>query len=157
MKHYIAIIAILFIFIAGVTMEAQETNKPVKGLKVTFLIYSGRPNPTLTITDEKLIDKIESFIKYTPKNENFKGETVSPSILGYKGILVENFSDSMPDTESLLVFHSNVELKSKTLLGSSATKEIIDDATVELQEMLVQEAQAHGVIDQKEVDLIHQK
>jgi len=157
MKHYIAIIAIISIFIAGVIMEAQGTNKPVKGFKVTILIYSGRPNPTFMITDENLIKKIESSLKSMPKNSAFKGETVSPSILGYNGILVENLSDLAPNLESFLVFQSNVELKNKKPSETGVTKEILEGTASGLQEMLIREAQTQGAIDQKLVDCIFQK
>jgi len=157
MKHHIIIIMIIFIFIVGVTMEAQEIEKPVKGLKVTILVYSGRPNPTYTTTDENFIKKIDSALKSKPKNKNFKDKTVSPSVLGYNGILVENFSDSMPDLEYFLVFRSNVELKNKKPTEKGVPIEILEDSASELQDMLVREAKARGIIDQKVVDLIYKK
>lgn len=157
MKHYITIIMIISIFMVGVTMGAQELDKPVKGVKVTILIYSGRPNPTFTITDENLIKKIENVLKTKPQKKNLKDKTVSPSVLGYNGILVENFSDLMPELESFLVYHSKVELKSKKPTEKGVTTEILEDTTSELQDMLIKEAQARGIINQKLIDCISKK
>ncbi len=154
MKHYIAIIAVMLLFMAGIYIEAQDVSQTVKGFKVTILIYSGRPNPTFTVTDKNMIEKIESFFKNTPKDKVLKGETVSPNILGYNGILVENLSDKMPDTDFFLVYNANVEVKNKKSADKSMINEMLSDNTLELQKMLIAEAQKQGVIDQKVIDYI---
>jgi len=148
MKHFTIFTVVLFL-IAGVTMNAQNTVKQEKGLKVTIMIFSGRPDPTFTITDESIITKIKDSLGKMPKNEKFNGETVSPAALGYKGILVENSSDLIPDMDSFVVHHSKVEFKNK-----SAVKNFLEDYAYELQDLLVRLALEKGAIDMNLADHI---
>ena len=145
---------VMVLFMAGIYIEAQEASPAVKGFKVTILIFSGRPNPTFTVTDKNMIEKIESFFKKTPKSSVLKGETVSPNILGYNGILVENLSDTMPDTDSFLVYNANVEVKNKKSPDKSMINAILKDNTLGLQKLLIGEGQKQGVIDQTVIDYI---
>lgn len=162
MKNFNAInvvFALVIIFVLSVTMVAQDVNQPgkaSKGLKVTVMIYSGRPNPTFMITDKDVIEKIKKSLTDMPNNSKVKEDTVSPAVLGYKGILVENFSDEMIDTESFLVFHSNVEVKSKQA-AESTEKNMKEDNSLGLQDMLIREAQNRNAIDQKMIDQIYKK
>ena len=148
MKH-LTIFAIVLFLIAGVTLNAQDTAKQEKGLKVTIMIFSGRPNPTFTITDQSIITKIKDSLGKMPKNEKFCGDTVSPAILGFKGILVENSSELLPDMDSVVVHHSKVEFKNK-----NTTKNFLEDYALELQDLLVQQALEKGAIDMNLADHI---
>lgn len=149
MKHFISILAVILMFSSGLMMDAQETVKPTKGLTVTIMIFSGRPNPTFTIKDESIISHISGTLSKMPNTEKCNGLTLSPSILGYQGILVENTSDMMPEIESFIVRHANVELKNK-----NATQNILDDFAAELEDYLIQLAQEQGVLDQNLVNVI---
>lgn len=156
MKNFIALFTVVLFLLVGTTMKSQDIEKPAKNMKVTIMIYSGRPDPTFTITDENTIKKIEKLLSTLPKNDKFNDpkETVSPSVLGYKGILVENYSDLMPDLEYIVVHHANVELKSKTVTETSKVKEFRSDNSKNFEDTLLQEALNQGCIDSKLVDLI---
>ena len=57
------------------------------GVQVTVLLYSGRPNPTFTLTAEQA-DRVRQLVDAAQPDPNFRG-SVLPSILGYNGLLVE--------------------------------------------------------------------
>ncbi len=149
MKHFITILAVILMISSGLMMDAQETVKPTKGLTVTIMIFSGRTNPTFTIKDETIISHISGTLSKMPNTEKCNGLTISPSVLGYQGILVENTSDMMTETESFIVRHSKVELNNK-----NATQYILDDFATELENYLIQLAEEQGIIDQTLVNVI---
>jgi hypothetical protein len=152
MKNYIAFFTVVLFMLIGIgTMESQTIDQPTKGLKVTIMIYSGRPDPTFMITDGNTIQKIEKLLSTLPKNEKYNDpkETVSPNVLGYNGILVENFSDFMPDLEYIVVHHANIELKNKNVTENTKIKEFRSDNSKNFEDTLLQEALTHGCINQK--------
>lgn len=65
--------------------EAPQTS----ALRVTYLVYSGRPNPTLTITDADTIRSIQSQLSGAATTGAGVESTDPPPILGYNGIRIE--------------------------------------------------------------------
>ncbi len=155
MKKSMTRIMVMFMVVVIMACVTVETQSVGKGMKTTIMVYSGQPNPTFTIIDKNTIAKIENLFKNLPKNDNFTGVTVSPSILGYTGILVENFSNSMADVESLLVYREDVEVKTKKPAANDKLKEFHIDQSLALQALLLQEALTQGVIDQALLDAIN--
>ncbi|HVG06832.1 MAG TPA: hypothetical protein VNM67_03945 [Thermoanaerobaculia bacterium] len=69
---------------SGSARAAEDTN----GVQVTVLLYSGRPNPTFTLTAEQA-DRVRQLVAAAQPDPGFRGGSVLPSILGYNGVLVE--------------------------------------------------------------------
>ncbi|MGE5341162.1 MAG: hypothetical protein ACM3SY_06735 [Candidatus Omnitrophota bacterium] len=151
MKHLILVVAIVVGISWGIVMNAQDDPGAANGLKVTILIFSGRPNPTFMITDPVLIDQLTRTVSHLPKDGK-----PTPPVLGFNGILVENFSKRMPDLQSFLVKHSSIELKNKNITGGERG-ELRQDSNLDLQETLLEYARKEGLIDEKIIDLIKLK
>lgn len=77
---------LLLSLLAGPAAWAQ-TAPPA--LRVTYLVYSGRPNPTLTITDAKTIRSLQAQLSGALATGAGVPATELPSLLGYNGIRVE--------------------------------------------------------------------
>jgi len=105
------IVSILTTTIMSISLiNAQQTEDEKAGLQVTFLIYSGRPNPSLVVVDSDQINKIKDIIEKAEVNKTFKKKTVLLSILGYNGILVENRSKIPGLPPILAIYGENIEL-----------------------------------------------
>jgi len=63
------------------------------GPKVTFLIYSGRPNPSLTLNAGQ-VQRLQQLLAAAQPASGAEGRSVLPSILGYNGIVVESHGAS---------------------------------------------------------------
>lgn len=74
--------------------------------KVTVLIYSGRPNPTFTLTAEQA-GRVRQLVDAAQPDPAFRGESVLPSILGYNGLLVEGLA------APIAVYGGRVEIQDK--------------------------------------------
>ena len=112
-RPYIRAILLSILLIAIMTISlihAQQTEGKKAGLLVTFLIYSGRPNPSLVIENSDQINEIKKIIDKAEVNRKFKNKTVLLSILGYNGIVVENRSKVSGLPPSLAVYGENIEL-----------------------------------------------
>jgi hypothetical protein len=59
------------------------------GPKVTFLIYSGRPNPSLTLNAGQ-VQRLQQLLAAAQPANDAEGRSVLPSILGYNGIVIES-------------------------------------------------------------------
>lgn len=62
---------------------------PQKGLRITYLVFSGRPNPTLTLTDAKQVAEIENRLAATLARDSRPDLRPPEPVLGYNGILIE--------------------------------------------------------------------
>jgi hypothetical protein len=82
---------------------AAEGDRP----QVTVLIYSGRPNPTFTLTAEQT-ERLRQLLAAAQPDPEFRGESVLPSILGYNGLLVQGGTGGLP--AALAVYGGRVEV-----------------------------------------------
>lgn len=63
------------------------------GVQITYLVYSGRPNPVLTVTDPAAVRAIESRLTDAMAAPASAGAAADP-VLGYNGILIERVGDA---------------------------------------------------------------
>lgn len=161
---YTIIIMVLSILLTLINLNAQNTEKNENKLQVTIMIFSGRPDPTFSITDENVIKRLEGMLSNLSRSQSkFKENTVIPSILGYRGIRVENKSSFLPEIESFSVHKSDVELMSKSKAegvesAGSEPKEgekvFLMDAAQSIEDMLINLGLESGAIDSVIVDII---
>ena len=78
--------ALLLSLIAAPLAWAQDAPT---ALRVTYLVYSGRPNPTLTITAPATIRSLQSQLSSALATGAGVKSKELPSVLGYNGIRVE--------------------------------------------------------------------
>ncbi len=111
-----------------------------KGIIVRVLLFSGRPDPVYTLEDQQIINKIKSGLAEAKSAEGFDKETVIPSILGYKGILVDNPEMHAELPPRFAVYKGIVEV-------IDGQKQFLMDKNGAIEEMLMNEAIRKGVID----------
>lgn len=81
--------ALLLSLLAGPAAWAQNAPAAPTALRVTYLVYSGRPNPSLTITDAKTIRSLQAQLSSALATGAGVPATELPPVLGYNGIRVE--------------------------------------------------------------------
>ena len=131
-----------FIILTGAICGAQADAK--NRLKVTLLIYSGRPNPTFFIEDQLSIDKVKSLVAELIAVENPDGEATGRPILGYNGIIVENPDGMVADLPT-----SMHVLQNGNVIVMDGKLENLKDQTNALEKFLLSIAEEKKVIDQK--------
>jgi hypothetical protein len=134
----IFISTILFTAIPNVDIAASEDD----GISVTVLLFSGRPDPVYMLENQTLVDRIKAGIKEAKKVDSFDKETIIPSILGYKGILVRN-----PKRRSGLPLQFAVHKGMIEVMDEQ--KRFLKDAEGNIERLLMNEAIRQGVIDEK--------
>ncbi len=75
------------------TMASDVSAQPedLDAVRVHILIYSGRPDPVLVLDPaDAALDRLRRMLATAPPAEGFEGETVTPAVLGYKGLLITN-------------------------------------------------------------------
>jgi hypothetical protein len=112
------------------------------GIIVTILLFSGRPDPVYILDNQTLINQIKSGIGTARKVEGFDKETIIPSVLGYKGILVKN-----PQMRSGLPSQFAVHKGMIEVMGEQ--KQFLKDDMGNIEKLLIDEAIRQGVLDEK--------
>lgn len=98
-----ALLTALAILASALPSPAQ-TAKPQTGLRLTYLMYSGRPNPTVTVTEPKQVAEIERRLAGTLAAGRTDGAAPSP-VLGYNGIRIDRLD--APRGEGWIVVRSD--------------------------------------------------
>lgn len=120
----------------GQLAMAQEE----KGITVRVLLYSGKPDPTYVLGDGALIGQVKSMIARAEPASVSAGEPVIPSILGYKGIIVQNPGRTEGFPSRISVYKERMEV-------IDDTKRILVDRDGALEKMLLDEAIRRGLIE----------
>lgn len=144
-KHFFVAIVLMIMATAAPSAE------PTDGLQVTILIFSGRPNPTFVLTDKAVLTQLKTLFKTIPVNDKFRAATITPSILGYNGILVEAQGKMSKLPNRFLVYKENIEIE-----GIQQKTFLIDSNHV-VEDLLLNYALEQKILDQKMSDLIKSK
>lgn len=136
--------------IISLMITAEEAaEEPIRdGLKVTVMIYSGRPNPTYLVPagEKRKQEMIMGFFAPLETDCNFKKETVIPSILGYKGILVEKTGDCKTfPYDRVYIYKENIETHADKVEG----KQFMLDGGLNLEDYFLRLALEEGVISKE--------
>lgn len=141
---------LLVICLAATFMVLSPNTKAMDDLagnvKVTILVFSGRPNPVFMIEDDLLLDEIKTILDRANPNTEFKDSTVIPARLGYNGMIFENPAKKAGLPATISVYENNIELKNEQV------RFLKDDGSME--RLLLEQALEKKVIDQKIVDFI---
>ena len=139
--------AILVAGACGTDGAASDPPAGASGLTVQVLLYSGRPDPLFAITDNARMVQIRQLLgQAQPDPGAGDRRTVLPSILGYKGILIDNPGGLGGLPRTIAVYHGRVEIRDGTtrfLTGGSA-----------LEGFLIDEAIQSKALDQRAVELL---
>lgn len=126
--------------LAAVGYSQTQGATEAKGLKVTVLLFSGRPDPNFVIDDAASLDQIKKIFE-TSKETKYEKSTVIPSILGYKGISVQNTGTIAGLPESFAVYKGTIEVGTKE-------KKFFTDEGNALEKLLFDKAIERGVIEE---------
>ncbi|TSC24685.1 hypothetical protein [Corallococcus sp. Z5C101001] len=80
-----------------------QAEQPQQGLRVTFLLYSGRPNPSVLVTDPAQVRAIEEQLARAQANGQRTSVAESPAVLGYTGIQIERLGDASRGSAPLVL------------------------------------------------------
>jgi hypothetical protein len=131
---------------ANPSAQAQESGS---GLKVTVMIYSGRPNPTFTVTDAAVIARLSDAYRGASPLEGFDEETVVPSILGYQGVRIENPRGEGSLPRLILAYRGNLEIRNGGV-------RFLSDPGLEIENTVIEQAVELDLMDDLAVRMIRQ-
>lgn len=145
------------------SMMAQAETPKKEALKVELLVFSGRPNPTFAISDEKEIQEILSLAQNLPEKKLKAGDSgLPPAKLGYQGFIVTNNTGTSPEIKSFVVHGPVVQLTLGSVAadGTQATRGAgvqrsarADDANA-LEGKLLLHAKETGIANEEMVEAI---
>ncbi|RKH72585.1 hypothetical protein D7W81_05725 [Corallococcus aberystwythensis] len=132
-----------------------QAEQPQQGLRVTYLLYSGRPNPSVLVTDPAQVRAIEEQLARSLADGQRTTVTESPAVLGYTGIQIERLGDAGRGSAPLVLRGTMLREKADpaqaALASSSAT--VSRDAEV-LEELLLDLGRDQRVIGDVELSVI---
>ncbi|ATC63568.1 hypothetical protein CMV30_06145 [Nibricoccus aquaticus] len=149
-----------FILFGLATVLNAQTPQETRGLRVEVLVFSGRPNPTFTITDTKQISDLLTSVDALSIDATAKAGEDRP-ILGYNGIRVTDLSGSDANAQSFRVRGSAVSVirkqaikAGKATADSIATTDVRNDQGATVETKLLELARQQGAIDDRVLALI---
>lgn len=114
-------------------------------LKIDVLLFSGRPDPSFTITDGALIRQIVSVFEALPTHPTLTDkDSALPPQLGYRGFRVT--PTGMSGITSFDVYGTAVEVISVPASGGAPIKSFRFDTNAALEQLLFQIARAQGAV-----------
>ncbi|MGO1071195.1 hypothetical protein [Lysobacter sp. CA199] len=120
------------------------------GLQITYLVYSGRPNPVVTVTDAASLRAIETRLADAMAAPATAGAAPDP-ILGYNGILIEHVggSSAKAKPQPLVIKGQQVRIDTApaTELKSATASTRTSAAASDLEAMLLKLGQKRGALD----------
>lgn len=135
---------------AGGNASAQApAAAEARTVRVTLLLFSGRPNPTFDLEPGVAAERLKPGLDATKAVEAAAGETVVPGTLGYNGIVVENLANVAGLPRTMIVFRDRVEVRDG--------KASIRAGARDLEDTLVKLALERKAIDEKTVEWMERK
>lgn len=129
--------------------SSNETARSLPHMKITYLLFSGRPNPTLTLPRGKDFDMVTRRIDEAVRTGTRAAEPADPSVLGYNGILIE-----YPDAAGRLtrfVLKSNGLRNESTSAAQTMTRSV---SAMQLEESLLALGRDRGVLNAGVLDAV---
>lgn len=138
----LALTLLLVALAACATGSARAAEGGAAG-QVTVLLYSGRPNPTFTLTAEQA-ERVRQLVAAGQPDPEFRGGSVLPSILGYNGLLVRGGIAGLPD---LAVSGGRIEIQDRE------GKRVVSDGGA-LETFLLEAASQNKALDAEQLRII---
>jgi hypothetical protein len=137
-SHFHPLLLVLGTLVLGLALFAcasgRASAEPASnGPKVTFLIYSGRPNPTITLNAGQ-VQRLQQLLAAAQPAGGADRRSVLPSILGYNGIVIESRGTSGLPT-SIEIYRNRIALHERgaqrVLSDNGALEELLLSAGTE--------------------------
>lgn len=149
--------ALVLLALSALGANAQVLDPPPTGeLLVTFLVYSGLPNPTITLRDPAQIADLQARIaELETGNAKLDGFTAEP-VLGYNGIVIEDLATADQDDGLYYIVHGDVlTLEGAAPEDSTGARPAIARAgAAAIENLLVDLGIATGALDSSTLFLI---
>lgn len=120
------------------------------GLQITYLVYSGRPNPVVTVTDPAALRAIKARLADALAAPAKTGAAAEP-VLGYNGILLEHVggSSAKAKPQPLLIKGRQVRIDAApaTAMKAATATTRQSAAAGDLEAMLLKLGQKQGALD----------
>ncbi|RYZ42476.1 MAG: hypothetical protein EOO71_07585 [Myxococcaceae bacterium] len=123
-----------------------EQSQPV--LRVTYLLYSGRPNPVVLVTDPARIRSIEEQLERALSSGERVTKAASHAVLGYTGIQIERLG-ATARTSAPLVIRGD-------LLRTTSSQGTVSRDVAEIENFLLQLGRGQKVLGDVELSVIRQ-
>jgi hypothetical protein len=141
-------LALALVLLAGCKSRPPEPGRALStGVEVQALIYSGVPNPSVLLTPSQT-EELRTLALTLPENPEWEGGTVTPSILGYAGLLVINGTKAGGLPNYAALYEGNVEL-----LFEDRTLYLRDEGGV-LEKWLLERLREGGALSPEEQKLV---
>lgn len=134
-------LAMSLVLLAGTAAAAEPA-----GLRVTYLMYSGRPDPVLLVSDAASVRTIESRLNKAAASATAPGQTIAP-ILGYNGILIERVGSQAKSVSPPVLVKGSLLQIGEASAKSGAAPVRSSPAAADLEAMLLQLGQRRGVLE----------
>lgn len=130
--------------------SAADAPQP-SALRVTYLVYSGRPNPSVTITDAGTIRSIQSQLSGAMTTGAPVASADPPPMLGYNGIRIEPVTPSGTQDAQYLVKGRFLRLQ-RAPAGAGARQSAVvvasaSTAAAQIETQLIALGEHAGVLD----------
>ena len=123
--------------------ESKTLDPPGEKIRITYLLFSGRPNPTVTVAPGRVYEVVTKELLGARATGTALKDGDGPSVLGYNGILLEQISADGKISRHV-VKGSRLRIESESdsravITASSAAKG--------LEAALLSIGQSYGVLD----------
>lgn len=131
-------IVLVVVCIAPLSAQTQEGE-----ITIRVLVFSGRPDPELSLTpdrDRDTIEAIRTILDEASQLDRSTDESLIPSILGYRGIVIRN-PDRMAGLPSrMLAYNGIIEI-------GEAEKRFLADPDRKLERLVLQMAVERELVE----------
>jgi hypothetical protein len=117
------------------------------GFRITYLVFSGRPNPTVTVTDAAAVQAIQAGLDGALANGTRAKNDAGDPVLGYNGILIESTDKGGSSPQYVVKGRlTRIEPVSDGVVAPASTA-TESQVSVDLEARLLELGQKRGVLD----------
>ncbi|RKH10221.1 hypothetical protein D7X74_27895 [Corallococcus sp. CA047B] len=149
--HTVFLCGALGLGLAGVPTASAadvQAEQSQPALRVTYLLYSGRPNPVVLVTDPARLRAIEEQLERALTSGERVTKAESHAVLGYTGIQVERLGPSARNSAPLVLRGD--------LLRTSSSQGTVSRDVAGIENLLLQLGREQKVIGDVELSVIRQ-
>lgn len=146
----LALAGLLFATVLPSSAQREGSEEPPlkQGLVVTYLIYSGLPNPTVTLTDSVRVGDLQERIAHVQASGmRIDGGAPEP-ILGYNGIMIEDLAAPEEDAIFYVIKDDVLSVDGGNPEDPSARSVTISGDAAEIESLLIAIGIEAGAIDE---------
>lgn len=142
-KTYMSILVVLShaLLAIGLLVGNVSAQQPNASLRVTILVYSGRPDPTYVLGTANDLNGIRTRMQNL-KEIHLEQKTIIPSVLGYRGMILETIGQVEGLPQRFAVSSGKIEV-----MGTE--RHVYVDQNHELEKLLLRQAVANKAINQQ--------